>query len=89
MGFYPKHLKVRRYRWNQRIIATAALSGAVIRVWEVPLGDYMEAVPQGVKRYRLGDEDGRHYASRGEAAATYLLWWFDKQGIYWWGDGKR
>lgn len=82
MGYYPKHLKVRRQRWNMYVIATAALSGAVI----VP---YLRARP-GFKEgdYNLWSvhypdgQQSKYFPSRGQAAATYLIWFFDKNDIW-------
>lgn len=101
MGYLAKHIKVRRQKWRVRVIATAALSGAVISkrmVWMSPTGRILaenegtwhrdRRVPQYQLIYNNG-EHSRWYESRGEAASVYLLWWFDKHGIYPWDRKYR
>lgn len=78
MGFYPKHLKVRRHRWNMRIIATAALSGAMFEHHPttrhgVPISQWSVHFPDGCQTFAH---------TKGEAASIYLVWWFDKQNMW-------
>lgn len=75
MGFYPKHLKVRRHRWNMRIIATASLSGC----------SFVRAMPIAPVSWFLRYPDGKEnhvFARKAGAAAVYLMWWFDKQNMW-------
>lgn len=84
MGFYPKHLKVKRFRWNMRIIATAALSGCTfVREqdgWRAPRKDaawyplWSVLFPDG--------RTGRNFNAKSDAACYYLMCWFNKQGMW-------
>lgn len=71
----------RRQRRNRWFIAHAALAGAVIL--RVDIVDFVTSVP--MRRWTVHYPDGQqshHYKSRGEASAHYLVWWFDKQGMF-------
>jgi len=78
MGYLPKHIKVRRFKRNMRIIATAALSGATFE-----RSGYTDLTRrQGYWGIRYPDGGRSHdFYSKSEAAATYLLWWFNKHGM--------
>lgn len=82
MGFYPKHLKVRRHRWNTRIITTAGISGCMFRRCDPTLRI------TGLHRRRMGwmiEYDGKvsqMYYTKSEAASVYLIWWFQKQDMW-------
>ena len=86
MGYLPKHIKVARYKWNERVIAHALLAGAHI----TRVQDSWQVVPtlQGPtykKQWCITYPDGkmsRTYDSRGEAAATWLLWHFDQNDLW-------
>lgn len=82
MGYLPKHIKVRRHKWNVTVIANAALAGCMFeRVMDnwPPAGHRWR--PAWCIRYADG-RISRNYDTKGEAAATYLLWWLDKQGMW-------
>lgn len=90
MGFYPKHLRRKQHRRNMRLIATAALSGCTFqrRLERAFVGTYNY---NGDEQYRTDVhwgiiyDDGkqsRSYATKCEAAAVYLTWWFVKQDMW-------
>jgi hypothetical protein len=89
MGFYPKHLKVRRQRWNERIIATAGISGAMFQhVITEYGGDYIDRIPPSGYGWRVSNDSmgmgSKVFKSKSTAAAHYLVWWFyiDKPGMW-------
>lgn len=79
MGFYPKHLKVRRYRWNMRIIATAGISGCMFE----RVQNHLNTPYQMGWLIHYNDGQISHmFDNKSHAASAYLLWWFDKQGVW-------
>jgi hypothetical protein len=77
MGYLPKHLKVRRYQWNVKIIAHALLAGANIEASHLTHFDYA-GFKMTTKQYQIVYPDGklsRRYSSRGAAASYWLLWY--------------
>ena len=88
MGYYPKHLKRRRHLWNMRMIATAALSGCTFikqRGWFV--GDRIDLSVGSYEEWIIQFPDGqpshsRAFATKSEAAAHYLVWWFAKTDMW-------
>lgn len=80
MGFYPKHLRQRRYRRNMRIIATAGLSGCIFK----QCGRTTNIPPWWPMGWTILYSDGREsrmYSTKSEAAAVYLIRWFQKQDM--------
>lgn len=80
MGYYPKHLRQRRQRSAMRLISTAGISGCIFKQCE--RSSYVP--PWWVMGWTILYSDGkesRMYNSKSEAAAVYLIWWFNKQGI--------
>lgn len=75
MGFYPKHLKRARHNFTMRVIANAALAGAMFENFDAGYS---------FKRWRVvaPDKDfNRYYDSKGAAAIDYLLFHLSRVGI--------
>jgi hypothetical protein len=84
MGYYPKHLRKRQHKWQQYVVATAVLSGAVICQYSADAlapndGYTLYDVPL---YYVHMDGGAGPYDSRYEAACAYLMWWFQKHDIW-------
>ena len=85
MGFYPKHLKVRRHKGNMRLIATAGISGCMFERY-----DETRVYPPNLKPLRStrwaihynGDKISTTYDTKSAAASIYLMWWFDKKDMW-------
>lgn len=79
MGYLPKHIKVQNQKRTLRMIAHAALAGAVI----VKVTSDANARPR--YRYYVQYDDGRQshfHDRRGQAAVQYLIWWFQKNDMW-------
>lgn len=74
MGFYPKHLKVRRQRWIRRVIATAALSGCVFQRWQMGRGGRPMWTLDGIPLY----------PNKSGLALSFLMAKFNKEGLLPW-----
>lgn len=74
MGFYPKHLRRRRFNSQMRTICRAALAGALFRRF------YNHLAARGYRvRWSVSYPDGQMsytLRSKHEAALVYLRWFW-------------